>query len=49
MTNEKKSEFYLVREEILPEAIKKNKTVKQTALCAIENKIHKDFLLAKKE
>ena len=23
MTNEKKSEFYLVREEILPEAIKK--------------------------
>lgn len=29
MTNEKKSEFYLVREEILPEAIKKTIMVKE--------------------
>ena len=29
MTNEKKSEFYLVREEILPEAIKKPLMVKE--------------------
>ena len=30
MTNEKKSEFYLVREEILPEAIKKTIMVRNS-------------------